>query len=369
MKKLLSAMLALCMALSLCPAALAAQSGMDNFVQVNTYDNRFADVPQSHWAASVVRTCYEYDLMAGVSADSFSPGGSLTVAQALVMADRIHEIYASGSSTLTNGKPWYQPYVDYAVANGIIGADAFADYTANVTRAQMVQILYNAVPAEVFSAINTFYGIPDVLEDHPNAEAIHAFYAAGVLTGSDRYGVFHPDSDITRAEAAAILARVALPEQRQKVVLLQKIFVGAGGSDLFTFDFPQEGMMTPDGADYFYQDGEVYLSFTASFTPIGNTAGMSIEEIFSHEMANESWSAAFQGMQYDTATVHYGDMQAYLTTEVPGSQTEDGKDVAGLVFLYKGNLVTVGMLGLNCEELFRPMLKNLEILGNLRTDG
>ena len=127
--------------------------------------------------------------------------------------------------------------------------------------------------------------------------------------------------------------------------------------------------MAPDGLDYLYQDGEVYLNFNVSFTPIANTEGMSIDEIYSHELANESWSAAFQGMQYDTATVHYGDMQAYLTTEIPGSQTEDGKDVAGLVFLYKGNLVTVGMLGLNCEELFRPMLKNLEILGSPRADS
>lgn len=36
------------------------------------------------------------------------------------MADRVHEIYTTGESTLQNGKTWYQPYIDYAAENGIL---------------------------------------------------------------------------------------------------------------------------------------------------------------------------------------------------------------------------------------------------------
>ncbi len=34
-------------------------------------------------------------------------------------------------------------------------------------------------------------------------------YRAGILTGSDWMGNFNPDSTITRAEAAAIISRIA----------------------------------------------------------------------------------------------------------------------------------------------------------------
>ena len=46
-------------------------------------------------------------------------------------------------------------------------------------------------------------------------EIIH-LYGAGVLKGSDLAGTFHGASTITRAEAAAIAVRVALPEYRNK---------------------------------------------------------------------------------------------------------------------------------------------------------
>ena len=108
MKKLLSAILALCMALSLCTTALAAQNSMDNFTKVNTYSGQFKDVSASHWAAPSVRACYEYNLMNG-SGGKFNLNGNLTVAEALVMADRIHQIYATGANTLKNGSPGISP--------------------------------------------------------------------------------------------------------------------------------------------------------------------------------------------------------------------------------------------------------------------
>lgn len=47
-------------------------------------------------------------------------------------------------------------------------------------------------------------GVPDTLE----------LYRAGVLTGSDEYGTFHGFSTMTRAEGAAICARILWPELR-----------------------------------------------------------------------------------------------------------------------------------------------------------
>ncbi|MFR6378563.1 MAG: hypothetical protein ACLUNZ_00710 [Evtepia sp.] len=74
--------------------------------------------------------------MKGTTPKQFSPTGALTVAEAIVMADRLHEIYTTGQSTLTNGEPWYQTYVDYALENGIVQAGDFTSYTAQATAAK-----------------------------------------------------------------------------------------------------------------------------------------------------------------------------------------------------------------------------------------
>ena len=158
MKKILSAALAaaLIFLLSLTASAAEESAGsMDNFRPSADYSGQFTDVASSDWEYSDVSTCYEYNLMQGMTASSFQPDGNLSVAQAIVMADRIHEIYYTGQSTIENGSPWYQPYVDYAAENGILEAGTFSDYNAPVTRAQMALMLYNALPASEFTEINT----------------------------------------------------------------------------------------------------------------------------------------------------------------------------------------------------------------------
>lgn len=157
--------------------------------------------------------------MNGVSDTEFRPKGSLTIAEALVMACRVHQIYAEGTNTLKNGSPWYQPYVDYAVSQGIVASSDFKDYTAKITRTEMAYIFYNALPQSCFSKINKIKDIPDVDDSVANAYEITALYEAGILTGSNSYGTFYPNRNITRAEASAIIARVAVPSLRQKFEL------------------------------------------------------------------------------------------------------------------------------------------------------
>ena len=219
MRKMISAILSVVLLFSVSVPAWAAENSMDNFKSIQTYERQFSDVPSSNWAASSVQTCYEYGLMNGVSDTQFRPKGSLTVAEALVMACRVHQIYSEGKSTLENGSPWYQPYVDYAVSQGIVAPSDFKDYTAKITRAEMAYVFYNALPQSCFSKINKIKDIPDVDDSVANAYEITALYEAGVLTGSNSYGTFYSDRNITRAEASAIIARVAVPSLRQEFEL------------------------------------------------------------------------------------------------------------------------------------------------------
>jgi len=56
--------------------------------------------------------------------------------------------------------------------------------------------------------------VRDVSPLEPGASVIYSLYAKGILTGVDGRLPFNPDAAVTRAEAAALCARLARPEQR-----------------------------------------------------------------------------------------------------------------------------------------------------------
>ena len=231
LQKLVSAVLSCALALSLAAApALAAegvQAGMDNFQVTQTYaSGQFADVSDGAWYAQSVKTAYELGLVQGVSDTAFNPGAPITVGSAITLAARIHSIYTTGSADTAladapAGSPWYQGYVNYAVANGIIASGQFADYDANATRRQFAGILAKALPAEALEAVNTVEdgAIPDVVAGSLNYNEIYTLYRAGILTGNDAAGTFAPETTIDRASVAAIVSRMADPELRQSITL------------------------------------------------------------------------------------------------------------------------------------------------------
>lgn len=77
-----------------------------------------------------------------------------------------------------------------------------------------------AVASGELETLHPANAIPDVpREDNPNMtpaqiEAVYRLYAAGILQGVDAQGNFAPTRALTRAEAAAMVARVLDPEQR-----------------------------------------------------------------------------------------------------------------------------------------------------------
>lgn len=199
-----------------------ASAGMGNFQKVNTYaPGTFTDVASGAWYANDVQTAYELGLVMGSSDTTFSPTNNINLASTLALACRIHSIYHTGSANFVQGSPWYQVYVDYAVANGIITAGQFSNYTAAATRRQFAAIMANALPASALNAINAVAdgAIPDVPSGSASYDAIYRLYRAGILTGSDAKGTFYPDTPINRASVAAIVARMAIPSMRKSVTI------------------------------------------------------------------------------------------------------------------------------------------------------
>ena len=218
-KRLLSLLLTGALCLSLSAPALAA--GLENFQKTNTYTaGQFTDVPAGEWYAANVQAAYELGLMEGSSASTFNPSGNLTIAEALVLACRLHSTYVGDGATFAgSGGAWYQPYVDYAVETAILSPGTYSDYTATATRAQFASILAAALPAEALTAINSVTALPDVAADAAYAPAALSLYNAGVLTGSDAAGSFKPDTTIQRSEVATIVTRMADPSLRKTFTL------------------------------------------------------------------------------------------------------------------------------------------------------
>ena len=191
---------------------------MSSFTKANTYTpGHFTDVNENAWYGSsdqgVIAIAYEYGLMQG-DGKTFNPTGSMTLAEAIAIAARVHHIFNGGDGVFTQGSVWYQVYVDYAIEKGIINSGTFSDYKKTATRAEMAYIFSRSVPEAEFESQNTVNSLPDVSDSTQYRDAIITLYKAGVLAGGDSIGTFSPGSDITRAEASAVISRVILPSTR-----------------------------------------------------------------------------------------------------------------------------------------------------------
>ena len=260
-KKLASLFLAISMVLALHTPSFAAND--TDFQKINTYQpGQFSDVSATDWYAENVKITYEYGLMTGKSNNLFDVGGNLTVAEAVAIVCRLHNAYNRNNADFGAASPWYQPYVDYAKANGIIERDY--SYAAPISRLDFAFFISNALPDAAMPKLNEVAqnDIPDLYAGSPcqdaiaalqgtgvleevstsrlqhlstvicgsigtipsskEQEAVYRLYRAGILTGNDEHGTFAPETNITRSAAAAIVSRVVEPSLRKHIVLTKK---------------------------------------------------------------------------------------------------------------------------------------------------
>jgi hypothetical protein len=207
-------------------AAVAAQpaaalGGMSLFSPVRSFDDGvFTDVSGGEWYAPYVKAAYELGLTDGRGGGNFDPDGALTIAEAVKLAVTVHRIYNSNTKPLSGGSPWYDPYMRYARANGVAGAE-LPNPGARASRSDFAVILASALPDEALTPINLIDdgAIPDVAAGYSYGSAVYALYRAGVLTGVGRDGFFYPGRSVSRAEAAAVVSRMALPDTRVRFSL------------------------------------------------------------------------------------------------------------------------------------------------------
>lgn len=183
-------------------------------------DGMFSDVPQAEWYADEVKSTYQLGLMNGTGGSLFEPDGEISVAEAVTLCARVRSIY-NGDPTLSNSTTgnWYDSYVRYAMDCGFVTDGQFDSFERSITRAEMATLFHDALPDGYYKRINNVSYIPDVDPNSDSYRKILNLYNAGIVMGNDSYGNFSPDSSIKRCEAAAIINRVALEENRVRRAL------------------------------------------------------------------------------------------------------------------------------------------------------
>lgn len=243
--------------LTLLFSLILSVSGLAAFTPAREYAG-FSDVSDSHWSQPYIQRCYELMLMSGTGGDTYSPTGSVSVAQGIMISVRLMDLERGGDGVIDqSGSTWYDHAVQTAISEGLITASQFDSYTRPATRAELSGLLANALPSRYYKAINSVSTLPDVDETTPFAQEIFRLYNAGILSGSDVYGTFSPDSAITRAEISAILCRLVEPSTRLTLKLLPKpadLTVYSTDRLLYVSGVPAAGVVRIDGEYYFPMD-------------------------------------------------------------------------------------------------------------------
>lgn len=181
----------------------------------------FTDM-NGHWAADEVALLSSKTVIQGTSDARFGPNDPITRAQFTALLVRALGLMGQGQDfnagfTDVNSGVWYADAVSVAVKHGLIEGFADGEFRPNeqMTREQMSVLLVRALKlagAEVAPAP----GNPDSLlagfkdRRHIGAwaeEAVAAAVDSGLMKGRG-IGLFAPEASSTRAEAAAVLARM-----------------------------------------------------------------------------------------------------------------------------------------------------------------
>ncbi len=296
-KRLLSILLCLVMTVTLLPTAAMAAG-------------RFTDVKETDWFYADVEYAVQLGLVNGTSTTTYSPNDNLTYSSAIKLAACMHKKVTQGNTDFTVGTPWYQVYVDYALANGIISASKTYDLDAYATRAGYMEIFAKAIPDtglkrgyKALTAINRVDDgtIPDVPASHPQASAIYKLYRAGILQGSDT--VTHrcnPDDYIQRSAVASILVRMMNPDARVKFEM-----IGDGGMSV---------TQQPADVDYLSAGGKAVFS-----TAVTGGKGPYTYKWYESYDDGANWTAIVNDAQYSGVltkklTVKLGPSDAYTGT-------------------------------------------------------
>ncbi len=183
---------------------------MDNFRDTSRkFEGVLADVPESQWYHDPVYSAWSIGALSAGEYLYVRPADRLTAREAVEAAVCLRLTY-EGLGDAVYGVDC----VEYALENGIIDSGDFADLDAAVTREEAVYVLSKALPQSELAQVNGVNGVADLDPGSRAYDAVMQFARAGILSVSGKTFSFNPANTITRAEAAAMISRLAFPDTR-----------------------------------------------------------------------------------------------------------------------------------------------------------
>jgi YD repeat-containing protein len=209
MKKILTRLCALCLALVLAVGLCAAPA------------LAYADVDGTRWYAPCIDEVTDLGLMDGMGIDAFQPESTLTRAMTVTVLWRLAgEPAATTSSPFTDvpASTWYTQAVAWAAETGAVNGTTPTTFapTDPVTREQLATIFYRYTQS--IQGDTALWGTLS----RSNLAAVSSWAVDGVTWASGRFFLTNRDTSslspkaaATRAEVAVFLARFAgsLPEE------------------------------------------------------------------------------------------------------------------------------------------------------------
>ena len=179
----------------------------------------FTDVNSDDWFLAAVQYVYENDRMAGTSSTTFQPEVHLTRAMAAqVLYNLEGQPAVTGDTTFTDAAAagdWAVKAITWAEQTGVVAGigDGLFDPTANVTREEFAQMMYNYASYKEYDL--TLEGDLSQFED---ASAISGWAetamswanGSGLINGHEATGLIDPAGTTTRAQAASIITNFDL---------------------------------------------------------------------------------------------------------------------------------------------------------------
>ena len=122
------------------------------------------------------------------------------------------------NSTKYDYSDWYDKYVDYAIENGIIAERQFveSEFENDLTRENFSNFIVASFGEAFFEKINNIKGIPDVVKNEKFSEIKLLLYNSGIMTLAEDDGSFCKETAVLRSEAAKIINRIFVKDNREK---------------------------------------------------------------------------------------------------------------------------------------------------------
>jgi hypothetical protein len=195
----------------LAPIALASTEL--TYYTTNTGCNHpFIDM-LNHWAEEEVCFLYDQEVVQGHSERNYLPDYEVTRAEFLKISllNLAYVVYAVQTADFTDVTPgsWYYQYATYARSKGFISGygDGSFHPNDNITRAEAISMTMDIAGIITYGTSSTTNRFSDVSTNDWFASAVAVATDYGIIEGYGD-GSFRPDANLSRAEAGIIAHRI-----------------------------------------------------------------------------------------------------------------------------------------------------------------